>query len=145
MTLETALLSALSAVTTALCWAVKILYARLVKAEETVEALRLAHEELQRMHGEAEGKVGMYERCPRKHECPFFGAGAVGLLVALCVLLAGCDEQSSSSPVVTPQSHPECFFYRRDADSGRVEYHQHSAPSPPPPDVYSIGGSPGGG
>jgi len=76
MTLENALLAALSAVTTALCWAVRILYGRLLKAEETVETLRLAHEELQHEHGEAAGKVGMYQRCPRKQECPFFTTSA---------------------------------------------------------------------
>ena len=145
MTLETALLSALSAVTTALCWAVKVLYARLLKAEATVEVLRMAHEQLQREHGEAEGKVGMYQQCPRKKECPFFSSAAtVGVLVMLCALLSGCGETPQEA-AVTPQSNPECYFYRR-TDDGAVTYHQFREPAPPPPaDVYSIGGSPGGG
>jgi hypothetical protein len=72
MTLETALLTALSTVTGALCWAVSLLYQRLVKAEATVEVLRLAHEELTAMYGEASAKVEIYERCPKQRECPFF-------------------------------------------------------------------------
>lgn len=72
MTLESALLTALSTVTGALCWAVSLLYQRLVKAEATVEALRLAHEELTAEHGEASAKVEIYERCPKQRECPFF-------------------------------------------------------------------------
>jgi hypothetical protein len=74
MTLETALLSALSAVTAALCWAVQLLYARLIKAEETVEELRKLHENLKEDHGEASAKVEMFERCPKRIECPFFNA-----------------------------------------------------------------------
>lgn len=72
MTLENALLAALSAVTTALCWSVKILYLRLQKAESTVEALRMALDSLHHDHGEASAKVEMYQRCPRRGDCPFF-------------------------------------------------------------------------
>jgi len=72
MTLETALLSALSAVTAALCWAVQLLYLRLQKAESTVEALRMALDALNHDHGEASAKVEMYQRCPRRADCPFF-------------------------------------------------------------------------
>lgn len=72
MTLENALLAALSAVTTALCWSVKILYLRLQKAESTVEALRALLEALNHDHGEASAKVEMYQRCPRQTDCPFF-------------------------------------------------------------------------
>jgi hypothetical protein len=71
MTLETALLAALSAVTSALVWAVNILYSRLQKAENTVEELRKILESLQRENGEQAAKVEMFERCPRRSECPF--------------------------------------------------------------------------
>ena len=74
MTLETALLSALSAVTAALCWAVQLLYARLIKAEQTVEELRKLHENLKEDLGEASAKVEMFERCPKRAECPFYKA-----------------------------------------------------------------------
>jgi hypothetical protein len=72
MTLETALLSALSAVTAALCWSVQLLYLRLQKAESTVESLRKALDLLNHDHGEASAKVEMFERCPRLIDCPFF-------------------------------------------------------------------------
>lgn len=71
MTLETALLAALSAVTGALVWAVQLLYARLQKAETTVEELRQLIEGLNRENGEHAAKVEMYERCPKRLDCPF--------------------------------------------------------------------------
>ena len=71
MTLETALLSALSAVTGALVWAVSRLYERLQKAEETVESLRLEMENLERENGEKTAQVEMFNRCPKRAECPF--------------------------------------------------------------------------
>jgi len=71
MTLETALLSALSAVTSALVWAVQVLYARLQKAESTVEELRQLIEGLYRENGEQAAKVEMFERCPKRLDCPF--------------------------------------------------------------------------
>lgn len=71
MTLETALLSALSVVTSALVWAVQVLYCRLQKAESTVEELRKLIEGLNRENGEHAAKVEMYERCPKRHDCPF--------------------------------------------------------------------------
>lgn len=71
MTLETALLSALTTVTSALVWAVQVLYARLQKAESTVEELRQLIEGLNRENGEHAAKVEMYERCPKRLDCPF--------------------------------------------------------------------------
>jgi len=71
MTLESALLAALSSVTGALCWVVKLMYARLVKAEETVEELRQEMERLERENGQNSAKVSMFERCPKRLECPF--------------------------------------------------------------------------
>ena len=71
MTLESALLAALSGVTGALCWVVKLMYARLVKAEETVEELRQEMERLERENGQNSAKVSMFERCPKRLECPF--------------------------------------------------------------------------
>jgi cell division protein FtsB len=75
MTLESALLAALSAVTTALCWAVKLMYARLIKAEETVEELRQEMERLERENGHNAAKVSMFERCPKRQDCPFTNLG----------------------------------------------------------------------
>lgn len=72
MTLETALLAALSAVTSALCWAVKILYQRLTKAEETVEELRKELERLEHENGRHSAKVEMFQRCPQRQNCPFY-------------------------------------------------------------------------
>lgn len=71
MTLETALLAALSGVTSALCWIVKLMYTRLVKAENTVEELRTELERLERENGGNAAKVSMFERCPKRQECPF--------------------------------------------------------------------------
>lgn len=73
MDIESMLLAALSMVTSGLIWAVKALYARLLKAEETVEGLRQELEKLERENGSSSAKVAMYERCPKGGECPFFG------------------------------------------------------------------------
>ena len=72
LTLESALLAALSAVTTALCWIVKLMYAQLVKAESRVDELSAEIETLQREAGHSEAKISMYERCPRRVDCPFY-------------------------------------------------------------------------
>lgn len=72
MTLENALLTALSAVTTALCWIVRIMYARLVKAEERVDELQSELTVVQRDLGHSAAQVQMFQRCPRRTECPFF-------------------------------------------------------------------------
>lgn len=72
MTLETALLSALSVVTTALGAAVRLIMARLEKSESTVEVLRVKVEELERNNGSMSAQVEMFERCPKRVECPFF-------------------------------------------------------------------------
>lgn len=71
MTVEEALLTALSGVTGALCWVVSLMYARLVKAEATLELLRIEHEKLEAENGRNSAKVSMYERCPRRADCPF--------------------------------------------------------------------------
>jgi cell division protein FtsB len=71
MSLETALLSALSAVTAALCWIVRIMYARLVKAEERVSELQNEVEVLQRENGHSSATVEMFRKCPKRKECPF--------------------------------------------------------------------------
>jgi predicted RNase H-like nuclease (RuvC/YqgF family) len=47
------------------------MYARLVKAEETVEELRQEMERLERENGQNSAKVSMFERCPKRTECPF--------------------------------------------------------------------------
>lgn len=71
MTLEQALFAALSTVTGGLVWAVQALYSRLLKAEQTVEDLRQEMERLERENGSNAAKVSMYERCPKRVECPF--------------------------------------------------------------------------
>jgi cell division protein FtsB len=72
MTLESALLAALSAVTTALCWVVRIMYARLQRYEEKVDELQAEVETLQAENGKHKAIVSMYERCPKRVECPYF-------------------------------------------------------------------------
>ncbi len=71
MTLETALLAALSGVTSALVWAVRLLYVRLETAEQTVEKLRQEMEKLERENGEKSAQVAMFSRCPKRADCPF--------------------------------------------------------------------------
>lgn len=72
MTLEAALLAALSAVTSALCWIVTIMYARLIKAEERLQEVQSELENLHRENGHNAAKVSLYERCPRRVDCPFY-------------------------------------------------------------------------
>jgi cell division protein FtsB len=72
LTLETALLTALSAVTGGLVYLAKAFYARLLKAEEVIEELRQEMERLERENGRHSAKVEMYEQCPQKNACPFF-------------------------------------------------------------------------
>jgi hypothetical protein len=47
------------------------MYARLLKAEETVESLRQEMERLERENGHNAAKVLMFERCPMRSDCPF--------------------------------------------------------------------------
>jgi cell division protein FtsB len=70
MTLETGLLAALSAVTTALCWFAQIMYARLIKAEKFIEQLRKELNVLERENGANSAIVKMFRGCP-KADCPF--------------------------------------------------------------------------
>lgn len=70
MTIETALLSALSAVTGSLLFLARAFYSRLLSAEETIEELRKEMERLERENGSNAAKVSMFERCTQK-ECPF--------------------------------------------------------------------------
>lgn len=74
ITLESALLAALSAVTTGLIWAVNQLYSRLLIAEKEVKECKDELEDLQHKLGRAETKVEMFEQCPKKHtgDCPFY-------------------------------------------------------------------------
>lgn len=72
MTLEAALLAALSAVTSALCWIVTIMYARLQKAEARVDELQTEVEQLQHENGHNAAKVSMFERCRQREQCPFY-------------------------------------------------------------------------
>lgn len=70
MTLETALLSAVTAVTGALCYIANLLWARSVKCEEDRVVMRRELEQLKEAKGLAQGTLISYQRCP--HEtCPF--------------------------------------------------------------------------
>jgi len=70
MTLETALLSAVTGVTGALCYIANLLWARSVKCEEDRVEMRLELEGLKEAKGLAQGTLISYQRCP--HEtCPF--------------------------------------------------------------------------
>jgi cell division protein FtsB len=72
LTLQTALLTALSAVTGGLVYLAKAFYSRLIRAEETIEELRQEMEKLERENGRHSAKVEMYEQCPQRQACPFF-------------------------------------------------------------------------
>jgi len=72
ITFETALLTALSAVTTGLVWAVQQLYARLVKAEKEVEELRDEVAKLEHENGRSSAMVEIFRRCPQRNACPFY-------------------------------------------------------------------------
>ena len=71
MTLEAALLSALTVVSGCLSWAVKALYERLISAEKTVVELRAKIEDLVKDAADKGAKLDMVKKCGQK-ECPFF-------------------------------------------------------------------------
>lgn len=71
MTLEAALLSALTVVSGCLSWAVKALYERLISAEKTVLDLRAKIEELVKDAADKGAKLEMVKQCQQR-ECPFF-------------------------------------------------------------------------
>jgi hypothetical protein len=70
MTLEQALMSALSVVTSALVVVVRILWKRSEKCETDRYELRKEIEEVKAKYGHALGQLEMYNRCP-VDECPF--------------------------------------------------------------------------
>lgn len=70
MTLEAILLSGISAVTGALCFVCRLLWARSEKCEEDRIAMRLTLEQLKEANGLAKGTLLSYQRCPAD-ECPF--------------------------------------------------------------------------
>jgi cell division protein FtsB len=72
LTLESALLAALSAVTGSLVYLARAFYSRLIRAEHTIEELRQEMERLERENGRHSAQVEMYERCPQKASCPFY-------------------------------------------------------------------------
>jgi cell division protein FtsB len=71
MTLEAALLSALTVVSGCLSWAVKALYERLISAERTVVELQAKIQELVKDAADKGAKLEMVKQCQQK-ECPFF-------------------------------------------------------------------------
>lgn len=71
MTLETALLTGLSTVTTALCGLAGLFYQRLGKAEKTVERLLLEVRKLDKELSIAQALLNLFKQCPRKADCPF--------------------------------------------------------------------------
>lgn len=70
MTLETALLSAVTAVTGALCYIANLLWVKSVKCEEDRVAMRLELEQLKEAKGLAQGTLISYQNCPAV-ACPF--------------------------------------------------------------------------
>lgn len=70
MTLEAALITAIGAVTGALCFIANLLWARSVKCEEDRVAMRLELEQLKEAKGLAQGTLISYQRCPHD-ACPF--------------------------------------------------------------------------
>ncbi len=72
MTLETALISALGTVTTALTVVVGLLWKEMQDWKITCIKLRLRVEELENKNGETKGHLKAYQRCPKRIECPFF-------------------------------------------------------------------------
>ncbi len=70
MHLESILLAGLSAVTGALCFLFRLLWARSEKCEEDRVKIRIDLEQLKLEKGLAQGTLLSYQRCPAD-ECPF--------------------------------------------------------------------------
>ena len=70
MSIEQALLSGLSATTTALVWAVTKLWSRSEECESDRRSLRHEIEDLKHSKGHAEGRLELFSRC-RVDTCPF--------------------------------------------------------------------------
>jgi len=70
MTLESALLTAISGVTGALCFLAKILWRRSEQCESDRKELRDAIESVRTQAGENHGMLMAYRMCPSK-PCPF--------------------------------------------------------------------------
>jgi hypothetical protein len=70
MTFEAALITAIGAVTGALVFVCKLLWARSERCETDRIALRLRVESLEGLHGQARGELLGYKRCPLE-DCPF--------------------------------------------------------------------------
>lgn len=71
MTLETAAITALGTVTTALCAMAGVFYQRLIKAELTVAKLTAEVRKLDVELGIAKSLLALFRQCPRRAECPF--------------------------------------------------------------------------
>lgn len=87
MTIEQLLLSALSAVTSALVYVARLLWIKSEQCEADRVALRREIEALKGEHGEAVGTLKAFEKCPQ-HACPFKVAAAVAVLF---LFLSGCS------------------------------------------------------
>lgn len=70
MSIEQALLSGLSATTTALVWAVTKLWSKSEECEHDRRSLRHEIEDLKHSKGHAEGRLELFSRC-RVDTCPF--------------------------------------------------------------------------
>ena len=77
MTLEQALLAALSATSSALVWAVTKLWAKSEECESDRRAMRREIEELKSDHGRAEGRLEAFKACP-SGSCPFAEQQKIG-------------------------------------------------------------------
>jgi cell division protein FtsL len=70
MTLENALLAALSAVTSGLVYVARLLWVKQEQCEKDRYSLREEIEELKLEHGVATGRLSLMQRCPMKN-CPY--------------------------------------------------------------------------
>ena len=72
MTLETALITGLGAMTSALTYVVGLLWKEMKDWKATCIKLRVRVEELEAKNGETKGHLKAYKLCPKRLECPFF-------------------------------------------------------------------------
>lgn len=89
MTLESALLAAVSAVVSALVYVSSLLWQRSQDCERDRRELRDEIEKVKEANGESRGRLTAFERCP-KAECPFRSSKGAVLVVALSLSVSGC-------------------------------------------------------
>lgn len=72
MNIEQALLAGLSATTTALVWAVKLLWKKSEECDSDRRFLRQEIESLKSENGMAVGKLQAFNSCPKEDQCPLY-------------------------------------------------------------------------